>query len=154
MPSFVKNPRDFIAGLLFVVVSALFGYGVTDLSLGTAFRMGPGYFPLVLCIILAVLGLIIMANGIVLKGEPVTNFAWRGLVNIVLPVVFFGATLRGLGFILALGITIFFVSIASTHFKLRSALVSVVVLVFFSWLIFIWGIGLPIQIWGPWVGGY
>ncbi len=154
MPSFVRSPKDFIAGLLFIIISALFAYGTLELPLGTAFRMGPGYFPMVLCIILAALGVIVLINGLRFDEEGVKNFTWRGLLNIVLPVVFFGATLRGLGFILALGITVFCVSIASSRFKLRTSLINVVVLVFFGWLIFIWGLGLPIQIWGPWVGGH
>ncbi len=154
MPSFIKNPKDFIAGLLFVAISALFAYGTLELPIGTAFRMGPGYFPMILCILLAVLGLIIMLNGVVLDGEKIANFTWRGLFNIVLPVVFFGLTLRGLGFVLSLAITVFFVSIASSRFKLRTSLINAAVLVFLGWLIFIWGLGLPIQVWGPWVGGY
>jgi putative tricarboxylic transport membrane protein len=154
MPSFIKNPKDFLAGLLFIAIAALFAYGTLELPIGSAFRMGPGYFPMVLCIMLAVLGVIVVMNGIVLDGEKITNFTWRGLLNIVLPVVFFGATLRGLGFVLSLAITVFFVSIASAHFKLRTSLINVAVLVFMGWLIFIWGLGLPIQVWGPWVGGY
>ncbi len=154
MPSFVKNPKDFLAGLLFVVVAGLFAFGIADLPIGTAFRMGPGYFPMLLCILLAALGAVIMLNGIAVEAEPIKNFAWRGLLNIVLPIVFFGATLRGLGFVLALGIAVFGVSIASTHFRTRTALLNTALLVFFGWLIFIWGLGLPIQVWGPWVGGY
>lgn len=154
MPSFVKSPKDFIAGLLFILIAAVFAYGTQELPIGTAFRMGPGYFPLILCILLAALGIVIMANGIRFEGEPIRNFAWRGLLNIVLPVVFFGLTLRGLGFILSLGIAVLVSSMASSHFTWRTGLINTVVLVFFGWLIFIWGIGLPIQILGSWVGGY
>ena len=154
MPSFVKSPKDFLAGLIFFVVSVLFAFGDVDLPIGTAFRMGPGYFPMVLCIILAALGIVIMLSSIRIEGEAIQNFTWRGLLYVVLPIVFFGATLRGLGFVLALGISVFAVSTASTHFHWRTALINTVVLVFFGWLIFIWGLGLPIQVWGPWVGGY
>lgn len=154
MPSFVKSPKDFIAGLLFIGVAALFGFGIRELPIGTAFRMGPGYFPMVLAGLLAILGAAIMLNGIRTEGEPIRNFAWRGLINIVLPVVFFGATLKGLGFVLSLALTIFFTGIASSKFKLWVTALNVAVLVFFGWLIFIWGLNLPISLWGPWVGGY
>jgi putative tricarboxylic transport membrane protein len=132
----------------------MFAFGDLDLPIGTAFRMGPGYFPMVLCIILASLGFIIALNGIRLEAEPIKHFAWRGLFNIVLPVVFFGATLRGLGFVLALGLAVFGVSLASSRFKWTTALLNTAVLVLFGWLIFIWGLGLPIPMWGSWVGGY
>ena len=154
MPSFVKNSKDFICGALLIAIAAVFAYGVLELPIGTAFRMGPGYFPMVLCGLLAVLGAAIVVNGILIEGEPIRSFAWRGLINIVLPVVFFGATLKGLGFVLSLGLTVFFTTIASVHFKLWVALVNTVVLVFFGWLIFIWGLKLPIALLGPWVGGY
>jgi len=154
MPSFVKNPKDFLAGLIFIGVAAIFGYGILELPVGSAFRMEPGYFPMILAGMLGVLGAVIMFNGIRFEGEQIQNFAWRGLVNIVLPVVFFGATLKGLGFVLSLTLTIFFTSIASSKFKLWVSLLNVAVLVFFGWLIFIWGLNLPISLWGPWIGGY
>jgi hypothetical protein len=154
VPSFVKNPKDFICGALLIAIAAMFAYGLLELPIGTAFRMGPGYFPMVLCGLLAVLGAGILVNGILIAGEPIRHFAWRGLINIVLPVVFFGATLKGLGFVPSLALTVFFTTIASVHFKLWVALVNTVVLVFFGWLIFIWGLKLPIALFGPWVGGY
>jgi putative tricarboxylic transport membrane protein len=154
VPSFVKNPKDFICGALLIAIAALFAYGILALPIGTAFRMGPGYFPMLLCGLLAVLGAAILVNGILIAGEPIRNFAWRGLINIVLPVVFFGATLKGLGFILSLSLTVFFTTIASVHFKPWVGLVNTVVLVFFGWLIFIWGLKLPLSLFGPWVGGY
>ena len=154
MPSFVKNPKDFICGALLIAIAATFAYGLLELPIGTAFRMGPGYFPMLLCGLLAVLGAGILSNGILIAGEPIRSFAWRGLINIVLPVVFFGATLKGLGFVPSLTLTVFFTTIASVHFKLWVALVNTAVLVFFGWLIFIWGLKLPIALFGPWVGGY
>jgi hypothetical protein len=146
LPSFVRNPKDFICGLLLLAVAGIFALGLRELPIGTAFRMGPGYFPMLLC------GL--LANGIWIPGEALRNFTWRGLLNIVLPVVFFGATLRGLGFVLSLGLTVFFTSIASVHFKIWVAFLNTAVIVFFGWLIFIWGLKLPISLLGPWVGGY
>jgi len=154
VPSFVKSPKDFICGALLIAIAALFAYGATELPMGAASRMGPGYFPMLLCILLGILGFFILLNGILLEGEQIRNFAWRGLINIVLPVVFFGATLRGLGFILSLALTVFFTTIASVHFKPWVALLNTAVLVFFGWLIFIWGLKLPLSLLGPWVGGY
>ena len=154
MLSFVRNPKDFICGLLLIAVAAVFAFGLRELQIGTAFRMGPGYFPMLLSGLLAILGTAILVNGIWLPGEPIRHFTWRGLINIVLPVVFFGLTLRGLGFVLSLGLTVFFTAIASVHFKWWVALLNTAVIVFFGWLIFIWLLKLPIALLGPWVGGY
>jgi putative tricarboxylic transport membrane protein len=154
VPSFVKSPKDFICGALLIAIAVVFAYGALDLPMGTAFRMGPGYFPMLLCGLLAVLGTGILLNGIWLEGAPIRNFAWRGLINIVLPVIFFGATLRGLGFVLSLALTVFFTTVASVRFTPWVALLNTAVLVFFGWLIFIWGLKLPLPLFGPWVGGY
>src|SRR5262249_37545599 len=140
--------------LLLLAVAGVFAFGLRELPIGTAFRMGPGYFPMLLSGLLAILGGAILASGIWIPGEPIRNFTWRGLLNIVLPVVFFGATLRGLGFVLSLGLTVFFTAIASVHFKWWVALLNTAVIVFFGWLIFIWLLKLPISLLGPWVGGY
>jgi hypothetical protein len=154
MPSFIKSPKDFFAGLLFIAIAAVFAHGVLELQIGTAFRMGPGYFPLMLVGLLAALGLVILFRGVWAEGEPIGVVAWRGLINIVLPVVFFGVTIRGLGFVVSLALTVFFTTLASGHFKLWVGLMNTAVLVLFGWLIFIWGLGLPISLLGPWVGGY
>lgn len=154
MPGFIKNPKDFFAGILFLVIVAIFGWGLRELPIGTAFRMGPGYFPMVLLIILTGLGVAILINGLRTKGEPLGTIPWRGLVMITAPIVFFGATLKGLGLIASLGITVFTTTLASREWGVLYAIGTTFVLVVFSWLVFVKGLGLPISLRGPWIGGY
>ena len=154
MPAFIKSPKDFFAGLLFIAIAAVFAYGVRELPIGTAFRMGPGYFPLVLVLLLAVFGLIILIGGIRVPGNPIGAIPWRGLALITLPVIFFGATLKGLGLIPSLTITVFVTTLASRLWDLKTSIAITVVLVVFSWLVFVRGLGLPLSLYGPWVGGY
>jgi putative tricarboxylic transport membrane protein len=154
MLGFIKNPKDFFAGAVFIAISAVFAYGVLELPVGTAFRMGPGYFPMVLAGLLAVLGFVIMLNGIRGGGESFGTVAWRGLILIILPLIFFGATLKGLGLVPSLAITVFVTTLASHYFNFWVASLNTAVLVISGWLIFIKGLGLPISIFGPWVGGY
>jgi putative tricarboxylic transport membrane protein len=154
MPAFIKSPKDFFAGLMFLAIAAVFAYGVRELPIGTAFRMGPGYFPLVLVLLLAVFGLIILIGGIRVPGGPIGAIPWRGIVLITLPVIFFGATLKGLGLIPALSITVFTTSLASRLWDLKTSIAITVVLVVFSWAVFVRGLGLPLSLYGPWVGGY
>jgi putative tricarboxylic transport membrane protein len=154
LPSFIKNPKDFFAGILFIVISGVFAFQLRELPIGSAFRMGPGYFPLVLAGLLGVLGLIIMVGGMRSKGEPISRVPWRGLLFVVAPVIFFGVTLKGLGIVPALAITVFATTFASVHWHLRTALINTAVLTIGGWLIFIKALGLPISTFGPWVGGY
>lgn len=154
MPAWIKNPKDFFSGIMFLSIVALFGFGLRELPIGTAFRMGPGYFPMVLLIILAGLGIAITINGLRTKGDPLGEIPWRGLLLISLPIVFFGATLKGLGLVASLGITVFLTTLASREWGILYAILTTVILVAFSWLVFIKGLGLPISMRGPWIGGY
>lgn len=52
----IKSQKDFFSGLMFTLVGAGFAWGATNYNVGTGARMGPGYFPLLLGIFLAVLG--------------------------------------------------------------------------------------------------
>jgi Tripartite tricarboxylate transporter TctB family len=154
LPSFIKNPKDFFAGVLFIVIAGVFASQLRELPIGSAFRMGPGYFPMVVAGLLGALGLIIMVGGLRDKGEPISRVPWRGLLLVVFPVVFFGLTLKGLGLVPSLAIMVFATTLASVHWNLRTALSNTAVLTIGGWLIFVKALGLPISVFGPWVGGY
>lgn len=150
----IRNPKDVLSGLLFIALGLLFAWQTQDLPMGTAVRMGPGYFPLLLSGLLGLLGLIVLINGLRFPGEMPSGIAWRAVVIVTGAVVFFGFAVRPLGFLPALGITVFVVSTASRLFSFKTALTSTVVMVIFAWAVFIKGLGLPIPILGPWLGGY
>ena len=150
----IRNPKDVLSGLLFIALGLLFAWQTQDLPMGTAVRMGPGYFPLLLSGLLGLLGLIILINGLRFPGEMPSGIAWRAVVIITGAVVFFGFAVRPLGFLPALGITVFVAATASRLFTFTTAIANTVVMVIFAWAVFIKGLGLPIPILGPWLGGY
>jgi putative tricarboxylic transport membrane protein len=151
---FIKSPKDFYCGLLLIAIAAIFAWGLGRLPIGTAFRMGPGYFPLVLTIFLAALGAAILINGLRAEGEPIGDVPWRGVAFTLLPIVFFGATLKGLGFVPSLAATVLASTFAGSRWDLRYAITIVIVLVLAAVAIFVFGLGLPLSLFGPWVGGY
>ena len=150
----IRNPKDVLSGLLFIALGLLFAWQTQELPMGTAVRMGPGYFPLLLSGLLGLLGLIIHINGLRFPGEMPSGIAWRAVVIITGAVVFFGFAVRPLGFLPALGITVFVAATASRLFTFKTAIANTVVMVIFAWAVFIKGLGLPIPILGPWLGGY
>jgi hypothetical protein len=153
-PSIIRSPKDFFCGLLLLAIAAVFAAGLFDLEIGTAFRMGPGYFPLVLTLLLAALGIAILINGLRVPGEPVGALPWRAILLIVLPVIFFGAALRGLGLVPSLSIAAFVSTLAGRPWSPAVALATTVLLVAGCAGIFVFALGLPISLFGPWVGGY
>ena len=82
----VKSQRDFASGLLFSAFGVAFAWGATTYSVGTGARMGPGYFPLIVGVLIALLGAVITARALTVPtedGEPVGAIAWRPLVFII-----------------------------------------------------------------------
>lgn len=150
----IRNPRDVLSGLLFIVLALLFAWQTQDLPMGTAVRMGPGYFPFLLSVLLGLLGLIVLVNGLRLDGEMPSGVAWRALIIITVAVVFFGFAVRPLGFLPALAISVFASTLASQLFRLTTALLITAVMTVFAWVVFIKGLGLPMPLLGPWLGGY
>jgi hypothetical protein len=138
--------------------AALFiGFGVfflaqsLTLKIGTAFRMGPGYFPLVLSGVLILLGLTILVQAVRLKGERVGPIAWRGMAFILPAPVFFGLTVRGLGFVTALFLTALIAAFASQRMRPGLALLVAAGLTLFATIVFSYALGLPFRRFGPWL---
>lgn len=147
----VSNPKDFYTGVLLLAVCGVFAAGLVELPLGRIARPGPGFFPLMLLGLLFIFSTAILMNGLRTKGEGLTPIPWRGLFIITGMTVFFGATIKGLGFIPAIVATAFISCMATRHWTLFSAFATAAILAIFSWLIFIWGLGLPIALCGTWL---
>lgn len=79
----VRNRKDLYAGLIFIVFGALFAVIARDYPMGSALRMGPAYFPIILGSMLVVLGAIIAARSLFIKGEPIPPFGYRELALIL-----------------------------------------------------------------------
>lgn len=145
------DAREVVCGALFVAIAALFAYGTVDLSMGNAIRMGPGYFPLMLAIILGGLGLIIVAKGLGRAQSPIGGIPWRGLLFISLGPIVFGLTVRGLGVAPAIALVALIATLASSKATLKLALAISLGLTAFCVVVFSYGLGLPYALLGPWI---
>src|SRR5687768_14910444 len=105
----LANNKQFLSGLMFLGIGAIAIYIAQDYPMGTALRMGPGYFPIVLGGIIGLFGIYELIKGI-LKPEPlVGNWSLRALIILPLSAVIFGVLMEHAGFIPAL-IALVFVS--------------------------------------------
>ncbi len=150
----IRNPKDFFTGILLLVIAAVFAYGLTELQIGTAYRMGPGYFPMLLTGMLAVFAVIILVNGFTTDGEAIGEIPWKALILVTLSVASYGVTLRGLGFVLSLALTVLISTFAAERWDAKAAVALTIGLVASCFVIFVKGLGLPLSPFGPWVGGY
>jgi hypothetical protein len=143
---------NLVCGLLLVATGIFFALQSLDLELGTALRMGPGYFPFILACVLILLGAIILFQALRVQGEAMGPLAWRGMLFILPAPVIFGLTVRGLGFVPALFICAMIASFASQRMKPLMAVALSAALTVFSLLVFSYGLGLPFRTFGPWLG--
>jgi hypothetical protein len=154
----VASPKDLAAGALFVALAALFAALAAGYELGTAFKMGPGYFPLVLAGALALLGLVLVVRSLRLsagvRGEAIGALPWRALALVAVTPLVFGLTIRGLGFIPSIVLVVLISAAASRHTRKTDAVLLAGGLAFFSWAVFVEGLGLPLSLIGPWLGGH
>ena len=149
---FTIDWTDALAGLVFILFGLLFGVQSLGLEIGTTFRMGPGYFPLVLSGLLLLLGLLIIASAIHDRGsEGIGALAWRGVFFILPAPIFFGLTIRGLGFVPAIFLTTLIAGLASLKMRLHWALLLAAGVTIFATVVFSYGLGLPFRRFGPWL---
>lgn len=148
-----RSIKDILSGLVFVGFALAFGIAASRYDIGTALRMGPGYFPIVLAGILGVLGIAILVQGIAaaVEEDDIGPIPWRGIILLFSAIIFFGATIRGLGLAPCLFVTVFLSAMASRRNTLLSAAVLAVALTLFCTLIFIYALGVAIPLFGPWL---
>jgi hypothetical protein len=160
----IKSQADFFSGVMFAATGGAFAVGATTYNIGDGARMGPGYFPLMLGILLAILGAAIMLQAMVvetLDGGKIGKWAWRPLIFVIGANLAFGVLLGGLpsiglpalGMILAIYALTIISSLAGAHFRLRDVLVLSTILAAGSYVAFIWALKLQIQVWPTFVSG-
>lgn len=160
----IKSQKDFFAGLMFMGVGVAFAWGATTYNIGTGARMGPGYFPLMLGVLLAVIGAAITFTALVVEtegGDKIGKIAWQPLIFIILANVVFGILLAGLpsiklpafGLIVGIYALVFIASMAEAGWKFRTTLILATVLAIGSYLAFVVALKLQFPVWPAFITG-
>jgi hypothetical protein len=154
----IKSQKDFFSGLMFMSVGAAFAWGATKYSVGTGARMGPGYFPLMLGVLLAILGSVITFKALVVEtagGDKVGSFAWKPLIFIILANLSFGVLLAGLpsiklpamGMIVGIYVLTFIASMAEPGWKVKNTFILATILAIGSYIAFVVILKLQFPVW-------
>jgi hypothetical protein len=160
----IKSQKDFFSGLMFMVVGIAFAWGATNYTIGEGARMGPGYFPLMLGILLTLIGVFVTFEALVVEtedGEKIGNAAWKPLVFIIGANLIFGILLGGLpklgipamGLILGIIALTFVAALAGEEFKVKEVAILSVVLAVGSYLAFIVLLKLQFPVWPSFISG-
>ena len=160
----IKSQKDFFSGLMFSVVGIGFAVGATEYSVGQASRMGPGYFPLILGVILTVLGAIIAIKAMTAggpDGDKIGKWAWKPLGFVIAANLAFGALLGGLpsigmpsfGLILAIFALVIIASFAGEKPNMKEVIVLAAILSAGSYLAFVKLLNLQFQVLPAFIAG-
>ncbi|MCS6766463.1 MAG: tripartite tricarboxylate transporter TctB family protein [Candidatus Protistobacter heckmanni] len=145
----VRSKKDLYSGLMFVVVGLAFSFIARTYSMGTTAKMGPGYFPFWLGILLAILGVIVLGVAMSPKTAEDEMDKWdvKSVLWITGSVTLFGLLLKPLGLILSLIVLVFVSAMASHEFHWKGTVVNAILLVVLAYVAFVWGLGLQFPVW-------
>jgi len=148
----LRNPKDFWTGIIYIAFGASAIFIARDYGMGSALKMGPAYFPVVLSALLIVIGSISLVRSFIKPGSPVGRYAFKGLLLVTASTVLFGLIVRGAGLVIALPLLVLVSSYASKQFNWKYSIISAAGLTVFCILIFLKGLGVPLPILGSWFG--
>ncbi|AUL48375.1 tricarboxylate transporter [Bordetella trematum] len=145
----LRNRQDFWSGVMFIALGLGFAWQATSYQMGTAARMGPGYFPFWLGLVLALLGAVVLLGSLSKKAQEthVDRFDWRIVFLVIGSVVFYAVVLNYLGVYISVFLLVVLSSLASHEFSIKVAVANGIFLVVFSYLAFIKGLGLIFPLW-------
>jgi len=132
---------------MFIGFGLAFALIAQNYQMGTSVRMGPAYFPTVLGGILAVIGLAILIESLLVEGSKVAKFYFKPVLFIVGALLLFGLLLRPLGLVIAIAALVGLGAFGGLDFRWKEVVILIVVLAIFSVLVFVKGLGLPIPVW-------
>lgn len=148
----IRHPKDFWAGVLFIVLGGSACLIALDYAMGSAGRMGPGYFPRILGLLLAGLGLILVLRSFRLQGEKISFPTFVPLGVVLLSVFVFGIAVNYLGLVLSTIVLVLIASTASHEYRWKESVIASLALAVFVVIAFRYGLKLQLPTWPPFLG--
>lgn len=146
----IHNGADFTSGLALVLTGTVFALASLQYPIGRSSQPGPGYFPLLLSVLLALLGGLLAAKALIVppdEQEPMEAIAWRPLLVVAAAIALFGFLLPRAGLVVTFPVLVVVVGLASREFRWRASLIAAAVLTGSAWLVFVVLLKLPLPVW-------
>jgi putative tricarboxylic transport membrane protein len=143
----IKSPQDVGAAVVFMAIGLAGVYFGSDLSVGTAARMGPGYFPVILSWIIFAIGVVVGFKGITIDGPPVEPVQLRPMLVIVAAILAFGFLVEKLGLAITAALLTVLAAYARRDVNLWETLLLAAGLALFCVALFVYGLSQPFPAW-------
>lgn len=150
----MKLSQDAVLGLIFMAIGLSALYIAIGYPLGTTSRMGPGYFPVIISLVLTGVGATLLVRSRFMASDTLTAFPLKPIVLITAAIVLFGLVVKGLGMPIAVLLLVLVAATSSLNFKLSvRALAGAVVFSALCTLIFVSFLHMSIPLFGTWLQG-
>jgi hypothetical protein len=143
----VKSPQDLGAGAVFVLIGLAGLYFGCELAFGTAARMGPGYFPILLSVLILAIGIIVAIRGLTTEGPPIEPVQLRPIAMIIAAILIFGVLIDVVGLALTALLLTVFAAYARREVKLTETILLGAGLAVFTVAVFVYLLGQPLPAW-------
>ncbi len=143
----VKSPQDLGAAVVFVAIGLAGAYFGKDLSFGTAGRMGPGYFPIILSWIIVAVGFVLGFTAVTVEGPPIEPVQLRPITVIIAAILVFGLLIGAAGLAIAAVLLTVLAAYARHDAKLGEAVLLGIGLAAFTVAVFVYGLSQPLPAW-------
>ena len=144
----IKSPRDLGAGVVILAIGLAGAYFARDLQVGTASKMGPGYFPQIISWCIVALGAFIGIRSFGTYGPPLERIYVRPLAVLVVSSLIFGYAIEQVGLVVASVVAMLIAPYARPGASFREAVLLSIGLTVFAVVVFVWALGQPLPVWG------
>lgn len=142
----LRAPNDLAAALFLLACAGCAWWFGRDLSVGTAFRMGPGYIPRLLTWIVLGFGLLLLVRAFVWPGPALERWPWRPIVLVLGAMVVFGLTIERGGLLIASLLAVGLSAMAGAQSRWREVAVLSVALAVAACVLFPVLLQLPLRV--------
>lgn len=150
----IGRRKDFWTGVIYIVVGVSAFVMARNYALGSAARMGPGYFPTAIALLLVVVGAVVVVRSFLSEGGFIENFAWKPAALVLGSIVAFGFLINRAGLIIAAVVLLLGCAAASARFRLGwLPTLGMVALITFCVVVFVVGMRVPMPLVGLWFPG-
>ncbi len=143
----VKSPQDIGAGVVFMLIGIAGLYFGSDLAFGTAARMGPGYFPTLLSVLIIAIGVLVAFRGMTLQGPPIETIQLRPIAFVIAAILVFGYLIERIGLALTAALLTILAAYARPDVNLGETLLLGIGLALFTVVVFVYALGQPLPAW-------
>jgi Tripartite tricarboxylate transporter TctB family len=143
----MRISKDLLAGLIFLGFGVLAIVVARSYPMGSAMRMGPGYFPTMLGGILVFFGLVLVVRGIRVREALALEWGWKPVAFIGAAMLAFGALLPRFGFAPAVAVLLVVAALGGREFRWKEVLALAAGMTVFAIVVFLYLLKLPY----PWI---